>query len=178
LKRFLDTGPAPIYVGFGSMPDPAPERTTRLVVEAVRRVGMRLVLSSGWANLGGEALGDDVCVAGPVSHRHLFPHLRLVVHHGGAGTTAASARAGVPQVVVPHAFDQFVNGERVRTAGLGAVLPRKKLDVEALGRVLAEVLGNAAMSEAAKGVGARIRSRDSFAQAMKQLDAASAAHRP
>ncbi len=97
LERFLAAGEPLVYIGFGSMPDSDPERTTRLIAEAVRRVGCRVVLSSGWAELGATDLGPDFLAVGPLSHWRLFPRLAAAFHHAGAGTTAAAARAGVPR---------------------------------------------------------------------------------
>src|SRR5262249_11725270 len=107
VERFLAAGPPPVYIGFGSMPDKRAGRTTALFLEAARAAGTRVILSRGWAGFGEGARGDDALVVGPVSHALLFPRVAAVVHHGGAGTTSASARAGRPQVVVPHVFDQF-----------------------------------------------------------------------
>ena len=126
LERFIAAGPPPVYVGFGSMADLAAARTTTLVIEAARRAGLRLVIGRGWSTLGDD-LGDhaDVHVVGSVPHATLFPRMGAVVHHGGAGTTAAAARAGVPQVLVPHFLDQFYWAERVAAVGLGPRAPRK-----------------------------------------------------
>ncbi len=107
LDRFIDAGPPPVYVGFGSMPAEDPEALTRKVVEAVVASGQRAVLHRGWAGLGGSDLPKGIHVVGSVSHPKLFPRMAAIVHHGGAGTTANALRAGVPQVVVPHIVDQF-----------------------------------------------------------------------
>ncbi len=169
LERFLAAGEPPVYIGFGSMPDSDPERTTRLIAEAVRRVGCRVVLSSGWAELGATDLGPDFLAVGPLSHWRLFPRLAAAVHHGGAGTTAAAARAGVPQVVVPHAFDQFLLGHRVVQANLGASVPRSRLTVERLTEALGRILRDASMREAAARVGERIRQRDALEAAIQHI---------
>ena len=106
LGAFLESGPAPVYLGFGSMPDPDPAATTRLLVDAVTRAGCRALIGSGWADLGGGPLPEGVMAVGAVSHPSLFARCAAVVHHGGAGTTTTAARAGVPQVVIPHIADQ------------------------------------------------------------------------
>jgi len=107
LEAFLDAGEPPVYVGFGSMTDPDPAAATRVVLEAVARAGVRAVLSRGWAGLGGVPLPSEVMEIGPVSHASLFARVAAVVHHGGAGTTTTAARAGAPQILVPHILDQF-----------------------------------------------------------------------
>jgi vancomycin aglycone glucosyltransferase len=169
LERFLAAGEPPVYLGFGSMPDSRPEQTTRLMAEAVKRVGCRAVLSSGWAGLGAAELGPDIHTVGPVSHWRLFPRLAGVVHHGGAGTTAATARAGVPHVVVPHAFDQFLLARRVAQAHLGVALPRRKLSVERLARALERILRDTSLREEAARIGERIRQRNAWAAAVERI---------
>jgi len=137
LEAFLDAGEPPIYLGFGSMP--APEGVSRTLVDAARLVGRRAILSQGWAELG---LIDDApdCIAiGDVNQQALFPRVAAVVHHGGAGTTAAATRAGVPQVVVPLFGDQFYWASRVRALGIGASVVGD-LTTETLGSALQQAL--------------------------------------
>ena len=123
---FLDDGPPPIYVGFGSMPLHDSADAARDVVQAVRSEGRRVVLLSGWwADLAADdASGsihaqEDVLVVGEVNHQALFTRVAAVVHHGGAGTTTTAARAGVPQVVVAQAADQPYWARRVAELGIG-----------------------------------------------------------
>ncbi|WP_206796514.1 glycosyltransferase [Amycolatopsis sp. MtRt-6] len=99
LVAFLEAGPPPVYVGFGSI-SPAPD-IARWSVEAARARGHRVLVSRGWADLDLVDGRDDCLAIGDVNHQRLFGRLAAVVHHGGAGTTQTAARAGVPQVVVP-----------------------------------------------------------------------------
>jgi vancomycin aglycone glucosyltransferase len=141
LEAFLAQGPPPVYIGFGSMPDPSPARSTRLLLEAIAAVGCRALISEGWAGLAKGPLPEGVLRVGSVTHAHLFPRVAAVVHHGGAGTTTTAARCGVPQVVVPHAADQFYWGRRVEALGLGPPpLPRKHLTAHALAETLEATL--------------------------------------
>jgi vancomycin aglycone glucosyltransferase len=127
------------------------------VLDAVGAVGCRAVISQGWAGLGDGPLPGNVFVTGPVSHPRLFPRVAAAVHHGGAGTTTAVARAGVPQVVVPHIADQFYWGRRVSLLGLGPPpLPRAKLTAPRLAAALAEILDNELLAERAREFGARL----------------------
>jgi UDP:flavonoid glycosyltransferase YjiC (YdhE family) len=143
LEAFLEQGPPPVYFGFGSMPDTSPARSTRILLEAIRAVGCRALISEGWAGLGEGALPEGALRVGSVTHAHLFPRVAAVVHHGGAGTTTTAARCGVPQVVVPHTADQFYWGRRVETLGLGPPpLPRKRLTASALAETLSATLDN------------------------------------
>ncbi|AKI98991.1 vancomycin aglycone glucosyltransferase [Archangium gephyra] len=171
-ERFLAEGEPPVYIGFGSMPDAAPERTSLLLAEAARRAGCRALLSSGWAGLGEGSLGSHVQVVGPLSHGALFPRLAGIVHHGGAGTTAASTRAGVPQLVVPHMLDQFMNARYVHTAGIGLSLSRNRLGVERLASALLRLREDPALRARAAHVGERVRARNSLAAAVALLEQA------
>jgi vancomycin aglycone glucosyltransferase len=160
LEAFLEGGEAPVYLGFGSMTDAEPDRTTRELLRACASVGRRAVLGRGWAGLGEGALPEGVFVAGAVSHARLFPRCAAVVHHGGAGTTTTAARAGVPQVIVPHVFDQFYWGRRVRELGIGLALPsRRRLRAEPLAEALDELLAQEVVTERARELGARLRAR-------------------
>lgn len=160
LVDFLEAGEAPVYFGFGSMPDPEPNATTRTLLRAIEHIGCRALLSSGWARLGDGPLPEGVMQLGDVDHRSLFPRCAAVVHHGGAGTTIAAARAGTPQIVSPHVLDQFYWSDRVRDAGLGVVAPRRsKLSAAGLVGVLREVLDNEFLIDRCQDVAARVRER-------------------
>jgi vancomycin aglycone glucosyltransferase len=147
-----------VYLGFGSMTDPDPAAATRLVLEAVQRAGVRAVLSAGWAGLGDLPLPEHVMVVGSVSHAALFRRVAVVVHHGGAGTTTTAARAGVPQILVPHVLDQFHWAHRVAKQGLGPpALPRRRLRAEALAESILAIRDNEILGERAAELGARLR---------------------
>ena len=114
LSRFIQAGPPPIYVGFGSMPDPDPIATTNAILDAAVRVRRRVLIGEGWAGLGRSELPRFAKRVGDVSHATLFPHCALVVHHGGAGSTHTAFRARVAQRIVPHLLDQFYWDHRVK----------------------------------------------------------------
>jgi vancomycin aglycone glucosyltransferase len=158
LEGFLAEGPPPIYLGFGSMPDPRPDETTRKLLDSIARTGFRALISRGWAGLGDGPLPDGVMAIDPVSHASLFPRLAAVVHHGGAGTTHAAARAGVPQIVIPHVLDQFYFARRVMALGVGPrALPRRGLRVDSLVATLRATLDNEFVAERARDLGERLR---------------------
>lgn len=119
LEAFLETGPPPVYVGFGSMPLQAFKDAARVAIEAVRAQGRRLILSHGWADLALIDDRDDCLAIGEVNQQALFGRVAAVVHHGGAGTTTTAARAGAPQVVVPQIADQPYWAGRVAELGVG-----------------------------------------------------------
>jgi vancomycin aglycone glucosyltransferase len=153
LERFLERGEPPIYVGFGSMPDPAPQATTTLVVESLGACNRRGVIQSGWARLGQGGVPPGMFIVSDVPHAALFPRVPLAVHHGGSGTTAAAARAGIGQVVVPHSADQYYWGEQVWRRGLGSrPIPRTALTAGRLARAIHAALTGEFSAEKASAV--------------------------
>lgn len=158
LRAFLAAGPAPVYLGFGSMSNREPEKTLDLILEAVRRSGLRAVVASGWSGGSGASLGPELCVVKSVPHHWLFPRVSAVAHHGGAGTTASGLRAGKPALVVPHMSDQPYWGRRVHELGVGVKpVPRHRLTVESLTSSLAQLTTDRKISDTAAELGERIR---------------------
>ena len=157
LEAFLDSGPAPVYFGFGSMPDARPAKTTRQLLAAIEQLGCRALISRGWAGLGDAALPSDVFIVDDVPHASLFPRAAAIVHHGGAGTTTTAARAGVPQLVIPHAVDQYYWSHRVEQLGIAARgLSRHRLDTATLVERLGSILENEVVAERARAIGQRL----------------------
>lgn len=119
LEAFLNAGPTPIYVGFGSIVVDDPDALLQLVFEAVRRSGQRAVISSGWGGLNARAVPEGIFMVGNVPHDWLFARVSCVVHHGGAGTTAAGIRLGKSTVIIPFFGDQFFWGSMIARAQAG-----------------------------------------------------------
>ncbi|KAJ9604863.1 hypothetical protein H2200_010978 [Cladophialophora chaetospira] len=135
LRAFLEAGPPPVYIGFGSIVLDDPNTMTKLVFEAVRKIGQRVLLSRGWGGIGTDELRipDGVFMLDNVPHDWLFKQVSCVVHHGGAGTTAAGIAAGRPTVVVPFFGDQPFWGAMVARAGAGPnPIPHKTLTADKL----------------------------------------------
>lgn len=118
LRRFIDAGSPPVYVGFGSIP--VNKEYARTTIDAVRAQGRRALLSRGWAELALLDDEDDCFIIGEVNQQALFPKVAAVIHHGGAGTTTVAARAGAPQVIVPQIGDQIYWARRVAELGIGS----------------------------------------------------------
>ncbi|MEU3624196.1 glycosyl transferase [Amycolatopsis coloradensis] len=153
LEAFLDDGEPPVYFGFGSIR--APEEIAKAMIEAARAHGRRAIVFRGWTEL---ALIDDEpdCLAiGDVNQQALFPRVAAAVHHGGAGTTTAATRAGVPQVLVPQKFDQPYFAQRVRDLGVGTSITGEPT-AESLTSALAEVL-RPEVAEWARQAGGEVR---------------------
>ncbi|KAG0501704.1 hypothetical protein HPP92_001776 [Vanilla planifolia] len=131
---WLQQGLKPIYIGFGSMPIEDAKKTMGIILEALQGTGQRGVIASGWADLGTiPEVPSNIFLIDDCPHDWLFPRCTAVVHHGGAGTTAAGLRAGCPTTVVPFFGDQFFWGERIHARGVGpAPIPISELNVEQL----------------------------------------------
>ena len=167
LLNFLEAGSPPVYIGFGSMGNRNPEETAAVVLQALDKTGQRAILSAGWSGMRTESLPDNAFLVNSVPHAWLFPRVAAVVHHGGAGTTAAGLRAGVPTIVVPFFGDQGFWGQRVADLGVGtAPIPRKQLTAERLAQAIQTAVGDRTMQHQAANLGEKIRSEDGVANAV------------
>ncbi len=158
-----------MYVGFGSIGNPnIAVQTTELVIEALKQSGQRGVLATGWSGMSKlETLPENIFMLESVPHSWLFPRMAAVVHHGGAGTTAAGLRAGVPSIIIPSGTDQFAWGRRVHELGVGAKpIPRKQLTAEKLAAAL-QVALTKDVRDRARELGAKIQSENGVAVAAK-----------
>ncbi|MFF3935339.1 glycosyltransferase [Streptomyces phaeofaciens] len=159
VRDFLDAGPPPVFVGLGSATVPDPARLSAEVVRALRRAGLRGVIQRGWGGLTAD--GDDMLTVDEVPHSLLFPETAAVVHHCGAGTTAAGVRAGVPAVPVPIQFDEGFWADRLVTLGVApAALPLRRLTAERLAAALVRATREPGFGERARELGARVREED------------------
>lgn len=171
LTDFLQAGPPPVYIGFGSMALRNPEATADLVLKAIGRTRQRAVLQSGWGGLKKADLPENVFLLESAPHAWLFPQMAAVVHHGGAGTTAAGLRAGVPSVVVPFFGDQPFWGQRVAALGVGPdPIPRARLTADGLTKAIEEAAGNPAMRQKAERLGQQIRAEDGLGNAVRLIE--------
>ncbi|KAI0158237.1 hypothetical protein GGR57DRAFT_459599 [Xylariaceae sp. FL1272] len=159
LAAFLEAGPPPVYIGFGSIVVDDPNALTRMIFDAVAETGVRALVSKGWGGLGADSIGvpDGVFMLGNVPHDWLFKHVSAVCHHGGAGTTAAGIQAGKPTIVVPFFGDQPFWGAMVSRAGAGPdPIPYKKLTAGGLAEAIRVAL-KPETKERAKELGEKIR---------------------
>ncbi|MDX8480502.1 glycosyltransferase [Mesorhizobium sp. VK24D] len=140
LEAFLEAGPPPVYVGFGSIA--VAKESGRAAIEAIRAKGRRTVIAHGWAELGLIDDRDDCFAVGDVNQQALFGRVAAVVHHGGAGTTVAATRAAAPQVVVPQIGDQPYWARRVAELGIGAAHEGPTPTAESLSAALETALAS------------------------------------
>jgi sterol 3beta-glucosyltransferase len=172
LVDFLAAGPPPVYVGFGSMASRGAAAETALILRALRLAGRRGVLATGWGGLQPAGQGDDVFVLESAPHEWLFPQMAAVVHHGGAGTTAAGLRAGVPTIIIPFFGDQFFWGQHVAAMGLGPdPIPHKSLTAERLAAAIQQATGDPAMARRAGEMSAAIGREQGVVQAVQFVEA-------
>ncbi|MBW7884371.1 MAG: glycosyltransferase family 1 protein [Caldilineaceae bacterium] len=172
LLEFIHTGEPPVYVGFGSMTGRNPRALTDTIVQAVAQSGQRAILQAGWAGMGDTELPPGIFLLDAAPHSWLFPRMRAVVHHGGAGTTAESLRAGVPMVIVPHLADQPFWGARVAALGVGPQpIPRNRLTAENLAAAIRQATTEPAMRDRATELGATIRAEDGIGAAADVIEA-------
>lgn len=163
LVDFINAGDAPIYIGFGSMAGSKTTKVSRIVVDAVKKANTRAILSTGWGGLDAKNLPESILQIDGAPHSWLFPRMAAVVHHGGAGTTAAGLRAGKPSLICPFFGDQPFWGRRVHALGAGpAPIAQKDLTVENLTAALQNLATNADYRRNAESIGDKLRNEDSI----------------
>lgn len=160
LAKFLADGAPPVYVGFGSIVVAQPAVLLKTVLTAVQKAGVRAIVSKGWSELSGAVADENVFFLEDCPHEWLFQHVSAVVHHGGAGTTAAGLLYGRPTVVVPFFGDQSFWGEQIAAAGAGPTpINHKRLNASNLADAIKFCLTPEA-AQAAAGIAERIRSEN------------------
>lgn len=155
LDEFLAAGSKPIYLGFGSTVGGDYDQALSIVLESLKRTNQRGIFSAGWGDLSKVNLPDNVIQVDYVPHEWLFERVSAVVHHGGAGTTAAALRAKVPNIIIPFGGDQPFWGNCVYKQGLGPKpIMRKRLTVDNLSAAILEAVQNTQIIENARRIGA------------------------
>lgn len=172
LEAFLDDGPPPVLVGFGSMTHRDPAALAAEVVAGLRRAGRRGLIVSGWAGLGATSAAEDIHVVDAVPFASVLPRVAAIVHHGGVGTVAAAMRAGVPQVVHPFFGDQPFWARRLHELGV-APPALSSLTADGLAASLAQV---DALVPAARRIRAALAGEDGVAAARARIEAAVGGH--
>jgi len=174
LADFLAAGKPPICVTFGSMIHRDAEKIYRAVLSALEQTQNRAVILSGWSNLQDFSLPRNVLAIDAAPHDWLLPRCKAVIHHGGAGTTAAGLRAGIPNLVVSFAADQPFWGARVHAIGAGPhPIPVKRLTTKRLVAALVEA-DEDALRNGAQAAGRMIRAEDGVGAAVKVIEATAA----
>lgn len=171
LTTFLENGPAPIYIGFGSMSAINTQGRTEKIIEAVQATGMRAIFASGWSDLKSYKFPDEIFLIKSVPHDWLFSRVVAVVHHGGAGTTAAGLRAGRPTLVCPFLGDQPFWGRQVHDLAVGPKpIPQREITSENLSKAIIEMMQDSAMQERASLLGRQISNEDGISRAVDIIE--------
>jgi vancomycin aglycone glucosyltransferase len=173
VEAFLQQGPAPIYIGFGSMIAPRAAELVAQAVAAVRAIGRRAIIAGGWAALEAHIKeADDVITVDNVPHSLIFPKVAAAVHHGGAGTTTAAARAGVPQILLPHILDQYYWAHRVEVLGLGPpALPVERVTLELLCDRMSRGVNDPFIQERVNRLAPLVTARNGVTAAVEMIEA-------
>ncbi|HET8842028.1 MAG TPA: glycosyltransferase [Ktedonobacteraceae bacterium] len=172
LVDFLHAGSTPIYIGFGSMRSYQPVETVEIVEEALTQIGQRGILLVDPNVYSTQKRSDTLYLTTGTAHDWLFPRMQAIVHHGGAGTTAAGLQAGVPAIVVPSIADQWFWGSQVARIGAGPQpIDRMQLTAKKLAEQLARLLQNPGMRQKAKAISAHLGRENGVVQAVKTMNA-------
>jgi sterol 3beta-glucosyltransferase len=173
LIRFLEAGEPPVYVGFGSIPSSKPDDLLRTIRDALMSAGQRGIVAAGWNeswNNTSIELPPTIKVIKSVPHGWLFPRVSAVVHHGGAGTTAAGLHAGKPTFIIPRIADQPFWGRTVHQLGVGIKpLPQNKFTAESFAEGVHKLTSDSTIRRNAESLAARIRAENGVEHAIQWL---------
>ena len=176
LEDFLTSGPAPVYITFGSMLSPLMGNeylieTTRLMVDATKLAGCKAIIQSYWDNINSIEEHSDIYRITKVPHQIIFPHCSAVVHHCGAGTTQSVTRAGCPSVAVAHMADQVFWGNKLKQLGIAPKpLYRQSITAQSLAKEIMFVLDSQNMKKKAEELGKLLRKEEGVFHAVKTIE--------
>ena len=171
LEEFLNSGPPPVFFGFGDMTPDDPGQFIELATAAGRQAGVRQVIQAEQTDPASAGRPGDSIVIGDLPHDWLFPKMAAVVHHAGAGTAAAGLRAGVPAVTVPVLADQPFYAARLAALGVGPPpIPRRRLTVAALAAAIRDAVARPSYRTRADALSRRLASEDGAAPVISMLD--------
>jgi UDP:flavonoid glycosyltransferase YjiC (YdhE family) len=173
LEAFISNGEKPFYIGFGSMNSDQYKKGVikKLILETVAKTGKRAVVLNAGLGLVKEELPENIFATEPVPFEFLFPKMAAVVHHGGAGTTAAGLRAGVPSVITPLIYDQRFWSWCVEKTGAGTKpIPWNSLTSDNLSQAILEALNSTEMQTKAHQIGENIRNENGVENAVKLIN--------
>ena len=171
LREFLDNGPAPVYMTFGSLQQAMPDWSMALFLEAVALSGCRAIIQTSSEDYPADSQLDQVYFIGRHPHQPLFKHCAAIVHHGGAGTTQAATRAGCPSVVVPFMDEQVFWARQLQKRGLaGPPLPAKTINAQSLAKAIQTVVNTQSMQDKSRLAGLSMQAYDGVAAAVRLLD--------
>lgn len=170
LTRFLESGPPPVCVSFGSMVNQRAKQTGQILIEAFAQRQERAIILTGWGGWQADPVPAHIFYIESVPHNWLLPRCKIFIHHGGAGATAAGLRAGIPNIVIPHAADQPFWGSRVQALGAGpAPVPISKLTLPRLLDALT-LSASDPIRTTSRALGQKISTEDGIRTAIRQIE--------
>ncbi|MFE7041586.1 glycosyltransferase [Streptomyces atratus] len=171
LLRFLEAGEPPVFFGFGSLAHGDPEKTGQLVLDVVRRTGVRAVVVTGW---GGISITDppaNVLVESDVPYDWLFPRVRAAVHAGGPGTLNAALEAGIPQMACPFHKEQLMWGNHLRDLGVAPEpIPYNDLTVDGLVEAVRHTITDPEIAGNTRRLAEKLKGENGAENAVKALE--------
>jgi UDP:flavonoid glycosyltransferase YjiC (YdhE family) len=171
VKDFIASGKPPVFISFGSNPISEPNKITNIFNRVSAATHQRLIVSKGWAELASVSSSSDILYVDDMPYETLFPQMAAIIHHGGTGTVASAAKAGVPQAAFPYMFDQFENHKQIIKLGLS---PKtcifKKLSDEALSAAIMDCVTNEQYKINAKEIAKKINNRDGLQLTVKLIE--------
>lgn len=170
LTEFLAAGPPPVFIGFGSTASRKGTELTNVISEAVQRAGVRVIVQRGWAGLTALDGGRGITV-GAIPYEWLFPQVAAVVHHAGAGTTAATLRAGVPSIPVPGIMDQPYWSRRLVELGAAPSFRRRpQLDAGWLADAITAAVSDSRYADRARELSTQLAAEDGAGTATRLIE--------
>jgi vancomycin aglycone glucosyltransferase len=158
VEDFITAGEPPVFISFGSNPISSPDKLTGIFEKVSKETNQRLIISRGWAELATINSSPNVLYVDDISFELLFPKMACIIHHGGSGTMASAAKAGVPQTAFPYMFDQFENRKTIVKLGLGPhSCDFKKISVSALIAAINECVNNKKYKETALAIAQQVQ---------------------
>lgn len=177
LLAFLQDGEPPISIGFGSMASRDAEATTAIALAALERTERRGLFLTGWGGIHKTDLPDHVFKLEAIPHDWLFPQMKAIVHHGGAGTTAATLRSGIPGIVVPFFADQPFWGDHTTRLGVSPPpISKQRLTVDRLSEAIQQAVEDSELRRRSQQLGATIRAEDGIDRAVQVIQTALSHH--
>jgi vancomycin aglycone glucosyltransferase len=171
VEKFLNSGELPVFIGFGSNPVSRPEKFSRVFSEVSKATGQRLIISKGWADLPEENT-SGVLYVDEVPFELLFPRLAAIIYHGGTGTMAAAARAGIPQIAFPYMADQFENRKQIVKLGLGPdACDFKKISAKAISSAINECVKNENYKKKALEISEKLKNTNGLELTVRLIEA-------
>lgn len=168
LVEFINAGAPPVYIGFGSMSGKIAEEVTEIALAALAKTKQRGIFLTGWSGIKNLDLPENIFIIDSIPHSWLFPQMPCIVHHGGAGTTSATFRAGVPGIVIPFLGDQpFWGYLSVKLGVSPAMISRDKLTVYSLAAAINNAIENQDIRQQAAILGEKIRLENGVAKAVE-----------